>query len=64
MKLLQSVVLLLAVSGAAAAQIRDGGPMPGDVAPDFTLNTKDRKQQITLSILTGKPTVLVFASYT
>jgi hypothetical protein len=38
--------------------------MPGDVAPDFTLNTKDGKQQITMSELGGRPTALVFASYT
>ena len=64
MKLLQSAVLLLVVAGVAAAQMRAPGPMPADVAPDFTLNTKDGKQHITLSTLTGKPTVLVFASYT
>ena len=64
MKLLQSTLLLLAIAGVGAAQIRDGGPMPGDLAPDFTLNTKDGTEQITLSALNGKPTVLVFASYT
>ena len=40
------------------------GPMPGDEAPDFTLNTKDGSQAITLSEFQGRPTALVFASYT
>ncbi len=69
MKTWKIVVLLLVVTtGAALAQRPAGrrgvGPMPGDVAPDFTLNTKDGKQQITMSELGGRPTALVFASYT
>ena len=64
MKVLQSLVLLLALSSAGLAQRQGQGPMPGDVAPDFTLNTKDGSQSITLSESTGRPTALVFASYT
>jgi len=36
----------------------------GDVAPDFTLPTADGFDEITLSALRGRPTVLVFASHT
>jgi hypothetical protein len=64
MRVLQSLVLLLIVSAAGMAQTRGQGPMPGDVAPDFTLNTKDGSGSITLSALDGRPTALVFASYT
>ena len=49
MKTWKIVVLLLVVSTEAAlaqrpAGSRGVGPMPGDVAPEFTLNTKDGKQ--------------------
>ena len=64
MKILQSLALLLALSAAGLAQRQGQGPMPGDVAPDFTLNTKDGSQSVTLSELKGRPTALVFASYT
>jgi peroxiredoxin len=43
--------------------LRDGGPRPGDVAPDFTLKTFDGKT-VSLSDYEGKPVVLNFwASY-
>ena len=64
MKVVQSIVLLLAVAAAGMAQRQGQGPMPGDIAPDFTLNTKDGSQSVTLSELKGRPTALVFASYT
>ena len=60
----KAAVLLLLAAIAAIAQRPDGGPMPGDLAPDFTLNTKDGTQSITLSEQVGRPTVLIFASYT
>jgi len=60
----KAVVLILIAAAAAIAQRPDRGPMPGEVAPDFTLNTKDGTQSITLSEQTGLPTVLIFASYT
>jgi hypothetical protein len=41
------------------------GPKIGDQAPDFTLNTPDGKQTITLSKFHGhKPVVLIFGSFT
>lgn len=68
MKKWNTLILILVVSVVAFAQRPGGrrgvGPMPGDIAPDFTLNTKDGKQQITISELDGRPTALVFASYT
>ena len=60
----KAIVLLMLAAAAAVAQGRDGGPMPGETAPDFTLNTKDGTQSVTLSEQVGRPTVLVFASYT
>jgi cytochrome oxidase Cu insertion factor (SCO1/SenC/PrrC family) len=68
MKLMKSLVLIMvfAVIGLGASQRPGAGPepMPGDMAPDFTLNTQDGSQSITLSELSGRPTALVFASYT
>ena len=64
MKVLQIVALLLLASVAGLSQRQAGGPMPGEVAPDFTLNTKDGSGSITLSEQAGRPTALVFASYT
>lgn len=64
MKVLQSLVLLFVFSTLGMAQFRGQGPMPGDLAPDFTLNTQDGSQSITLSRLDARPTALVFASYT
>ena len=38
---------------------------PGDVAPDFTLQSPDGKRNVTLSAFRGKkPVALVFGSYT
>ncbi len=37
----------------------------GDPAPDFTLKSKDGKEEVTLSKFKGKlPVVLIFGSYT
>ena len=43
---------------------RSGSLKVGDSAPDFTLPTPDKKQNVKLSSLRGKPVVLVFGSYT
>ena len=64
MKVLQALALLLLLTTAGMAQLRGQGPIPGDLAPDFTLNTQDGTQSITLSELEARPTALVFASYT
>ena len=64
MKTLASALLVLTLASPALAQRRGAGPTPGDTAPDFTLSTKDGKQKITLSEMTGRPTALIFASYT
>jgi hypothetical protein len=40
------------------------GPRVGDSAPDFTLPTQDGKRRVTLSECRGKPTVLIFGSFT
>ncbi len=64
MKTLATALLVLAVASPIQAQRRFGGPNPGDTPPDFTLNTKDGKSNVTLSNLTGRPTALIFASYT
>ena len=64
MKILQSLALLFVFSTPGMAQFRGQGPMPGELAPDFTLNTQDGSQSITLSRLEARPTALVFASYT
>jgi thiol-disulfide isomerase/thioredoxin len=41
------------------------GPQLGDAAPDFTLETPDGKETVTLSKLVGpKPVVLVFGNFT
>jgi cytochrome oxidase Cu insertion factor (SCO1/SenC/PrrC family) len=64
MKMLLSLVCLILFSVSAPAQSRGQGPMPGELAPDFTLNTQDGSQSITLSDLEARPTALVFASYT
>ena len=64
MRVLQFLALLLVVSTTGMGQRQGQGPMPGDEAPDFTLNTKDGSQAITLSEFQGSPTALVFAGYT
>jgi len=64
MKVLQALALLLVLSTAGMAQTRGQGPMPGELAPDFTLNTQNGTQSVTLSELEARPTALVFASYT
>ncbi|MEM7468349.1 MAG: hypothetical protein AAF387_15875 [Pseudomonadota bacterium] len=44
---------------------RDRAPREGDLAPDFTLSSIDRKHAVTLSDFRGtKPVVLIFGSYT
>jgi len=44
---------------------RAGHLKVGDPAPDFTLETQDKKSQVRLSSFRGvKPVVLVFGSYT
>jgi len=44
---------------------RGGTLAVGDMAPDFTLPTADRKSEVRLSSLRGRlPAVLVFGSYT
>jgi len=44
---------------------RKGNLNVGDAAPDFSLETYDRKSRIQLSAVRGKkPVVLVFGSYT
>ncbi len=40
------------------------GPGIGQKAPDFRLKTHDGKREIGLADLRGKPTVLVFGSFT
>ncbi len=64
MRTFASALLVLVLVSPATAQRRGGGPTPGDTAPDFTFSTKDGKQEITLSEMTGRPTALIFASYT
>jgi len=46
----------------ARAEIEQGSIKNGDAAPDFTLADCEGKNPITLSKLSGKPTVLVFGS--
>ncbi len=44
---------------------RAGSVVVGDLAPDFTLPSLDKKSTVTLASLRGsKPVVLVFGSYT
>lgn len=44
---------------------RGGTVRVGDIAPDFTLPTADRKSDVRLSSFRGRmPVVLVFGSYT
>jgi hypothetical protein len=44
---------------------REGSLKVGDAAPDFSLETYDRKSRVRLSAFKGKkPVVLVFGSYT
>lgn len=44
---------------------REGALKAGDVAPDFTLQTLDRKQKVAMSGFRGKrPVALIFGSYT
>lgn len=65
-----AAMLLLALAGSlpVAGQrrgSREGRLKPGDAAPDFSLDTHDRKQHITLSSFRGeKAVVLIFGSYT
>jgi len=45
--------------------MRQPPPRVGEMAPDFTLPTVDRKSQVTLASFRGKqPVILVFGSYT
>jgi hypothetical protein len=44
---------------------RAGSLRPGDIAPDFNLQTLDKTSHVALSSLVAKgPVVLVFGSYT
>ena len=44
---------------------RAGTTRVGDLAPDFTLQTVDRKSEVRLASFRGdRPVVLVFGSYT
>jgi hypothetical protein len=44
---------------------RAGAVRPGDAAPDFRLNTLDRKSEVSLASFRGvRPVVLIFGSYT
>ena len=43
---------------------RAGTVQPGEMAPDFRLQTLDHKSEVELATLRGKPVVLVFGSYT
>ena len=46
-------------------QARGGTLQTGEMAPDFTLPTADKKSEVRLSSLRGRlPVVLVFGSYT
>lgn len=58
--------LMLAVPFETMWNVARGGTQRvGDVAPDFTLPTADRKSEVRLSSLRGRlPAVLVFGSYT
>ncbi|KAF0243133.1 MAG: hypothetical protein FD180_3563 [Planctomycetota bacterium] len=40
------------------------GPLVGEKAPAFTLNLLDSEKSLRLRDLRGKPTVLIFGSYT
>jgi hypothetical protein len=43
---------------------RAGSLRVGDAAPEFDLATFDKRSRVRLASLRGKPTVLVFGSYT
>jgi hypothetical protein len=43
---------------------REGSLRVGDPAPGFDLATFDKRSRVSLASLRGKPTVLVFGSYT
>jgi thiol-disulfide isomerase/thioredoxin len=63
----RSAILLLTlgvtcVSGQAI--IRNGTLQPGDVAPDFALESLDGKTKVHLAEERGRPVVLIFGSYT
>ena len=45
-------------------QVRAGRLQPGDTAPDFQLESIDRKTRVRLSEQRGRPVVLIFGSYT
>lgn len=65
MRIAQAILAtLILVTSVAAQPRRDGHLQPGMPAPDFTLRTKDDTHDIRLSELQGKPTVLIFGSYT
>jgi len=58
--------LLLVVPFETMWNVARGGTVhTGEMAPDFTLPTADRKSEVRLSSLRGRlPVVLVFGSYT
>ena len=59
------IVFLLFPFKAMWLSARDGDLNVGDEAPDFSLETYDKKSRVQLSDFRGKkPVVLVFGSYT
>jgi hypothetical protein len=58
-------VFLVAPFETMWLRARAGGLHPGDVAPDFNLQTLDKTSHVALSSLNARgPVVLVFGSYT
>ncbi|MCA9815457.1 MAG: hypothetical protein KC652_10100 [Cyanobacteria bacterium HKST-UBA01] len=58
-------LLLLDTITLSVGAYADGAPAQGSQAPDFSLNTLDRKYRVKLSSFKNKkPVVLIFGSYT
>ena len=66
MKLIALMVVLgLLPQDRFGGRSRQGsGAEEGKTAPNFKLKTQDSKKEVDLSKLKGKPTVLIFGSYT
>jgi peroxiredoxin len=65
MRLLAVAMQLCVALVFAGERPRDGSLKVGDAAPDFSLQSPDGKQKVTLSNFKNKkPVVLVFGSYT
>ena len=70
MRLLPTVVLasafasLLAAGGPPPGDEEDDGARVGDMAPVFKLRRLGSDETVRLKDLRGKPTVLIFGSYT